>query len=84
MDDRGRVDVSEYTIGRLEDLARQVRRAIVKKRRHDRPLLGLSERRGPRYRNPENVCETWSGRGRPPAWFNRAIHAGRSPENLLG
>ncbi len=84
MRDRERVDVSDYTIGRLEDLARQVRRAIVKKRAYDRPAVGLSERGGPRYRNPENACETWSGRGRPPAWFDRAIHAGRSPERMLG
>ena len=83
MDDPGRMDVSDYTIGGLEDLARQVRRAIVKKRRYDRPLVGLSERGGPKYRNPENACETWSGRGRPPAWFDRAMHAGRSPEELL-
>jgi DNA-binding protein H-NS len=46
--------------------------------------VALTERGGPSYRNPENACETWSGRGRPPAWFDRAIHAGRSPESMLG
>jgi DNA-binding protein H-NS len=32
----------------------------------------------PRYRNPENSEQTWSGRGRRPRWVHDAEAAGRS------
>jgi DNA-binding protein H-NS len=32
----------------------------------------------PRYRNPENADQTWSGRGRRPRWVHEAEAAGRS------
>ena len=35
-----------------------------------------------KYRNPANVTETWSGRGRRPAWFNEALARGKSPDDL--
>ena len=84
MDKRGQVGVSDCAISRIEDLARQVHRASVNERTDDRLAVALTERGGPRYRNPGKACETWSGRGRPPAWFDRAIHAGCSPESMLG
>ena len=31
-----------------------------------------------KYANPENPEETWSGRGRRPAWVREALDAGRS------
>ena len=34
------------------------------------------------YRNPANLSETWSGRGRKPRWFEAAMAAGLEPENL--
>ncbi|WP_158972357.1 H-NS histone family protein [Chachezhania sediminis] len=36
----------------------------------------------PKYRHPENPELTWSGRGRKPAWFNAALNAGKSLEDL--
>ncbi|TNC70360.1 H-NS family nucleoid-associated regulatory protein [Rubellimicrobium roseum] len=52
------------------------------------PLMGqVRGRRGkteaataggaPRYRNPENPDQTWSGRGRRPRWIHEAEAAGR-------
>ena len=35
-----------------------------------------------KYANPENPAETWSGRGRQPAWYKAAIEAGKSPKSL--
>ena len=32
----------------------------------------------PRYRNPDNAEQTWSGRGRRPRWVHDAEAAGRS------
>jgi DNA-binding protein H-NS len=35
-----------------------------------------------KYANPANKSETWSGRGRKPRWFEAALNAGKSPEDL--
>lgn len=56
------------------------------------PLMGGTRGRGrradaaaaagpasaPRYRNPDNPEQTWSGRGRRPRWVHDAEAAGRS------
>jgi DNA-binding protein H-NS len=36
----------------------------------------------PKYRNPENERETWSGRGRKPRWVEMAIAHDRTLEDL--
>lgn len=55
-------------------------------------LFGNSEPEGkkkqrasvpPKYRNPENPEETWTGRGRQPKWVVAAIAAGAKLEDLL-
>ena len=62
------------------------------------PLMGGSRSRGrrasgatgsasgpanaPRYRNPENGEQTWSGRGRRPRWVHEAEAAGRSLSDM--
>ena len=33
--------------------------------------------------NPENASQTWSGRGRQPAWFKAAMDAGTKPDQML-
>ena len=35
-----------------------------------------------KYANPANSSDTWSGRGRKPAWFAAAIAAGKTPDDL--
>lgn len=38
----------------------------------------------PKYRNPDNTSETWSGRGRQPVWFSEALKKrGVTAESLL-
>jgi DNA-binding protein H-NS len=38
----------------------------------------------PKYRNPDNAAQTWSGRGKRPLWFNEALKKrGVTAENLL-
>ena len=37
---------------------------------------------GAAYVNPENLDETWSGRGRRPRWVNAALAAGQALEDL--
>ena len=36
----------------------------------------------PRYRNPADPAQTWSGRGRRPRWIHDAEAAGRSLQDL--
>ena len=36
----------------------------------------------PKYRNPADDSQTWTGRGRKPAWFNDALASGSTPEDL--
>lgn len=37
----------------------------------------------PKYANPANPADTWTGRGRKPKWMEAALRAGRSPDDLL-
>jgi DNA-binding protein H-NS len=37
----------------------------------------------PKYRNPANPAETWSGRGKRPRWFSAALAAGKKERDLL-
>ena len=36
----------------------------------------------PKYANPSDKSETWSGRGRKPRWFAAALKAGKKPEQM--
>lgn len=37
----------------------------------------------PKYRNPENPSETWSGRGKQPRWMAAALKSGRRIDDFL-
>lgn len=37
----------------------------------------------PKYSNPANPAETWSGRGKRPRWFNAALKSGKKEKDLL-
>lgn len=37
----------------------------------------------PKYANPENSADTWTGRGRKPRWVEAALKAGKKIEDLL-
>jgi len=37
----------------------------------------------PKYRNPADPKQVWSGRGRHPLWFDAAIKAGKTERSLL-
>ena len=36
----------------------------------------------PKYANPDDATQTWSGRGRQPGWFKAAIESGKSAEDM--
>ena len=35
-----------------------------------------------KYRNPADASQTWSGRGRQPAWYKAALAKGKTPESM--
>ena len=35
-----------------------------------------------KYKNPDDPTQTWTGKGRQPAWFKSAIAAGKSPDAM--
>ena len=37
----------------------------------------------PKFRNPADSAQTWSGRGKRPRWFNEALKAGKKEKDLL-
>lgn len=37
----------------------------------------------PKYRNPDNPAQTWTGKGKRPAWFLTAQEGGMAPERML-
>lgn len=37
----------------------------------------------PKYSNPADAAQTWSGRGKRPHWFNAALKAGKKEKDLL-
>jgi len=37
----------------------------------------------PKYRNPDDKAQTWTGKGRRPRWYLDAIEAGKSEADLL-
>jgi DNA-binding protein H-NS len=79
-------DFSLFSDRQLEMLAHQVTQELVTRRAKAREFIrrrgGLIEGAGPKYRNPENSAETWSGRGPRPEWFEAALADGWRLENL--
>ena len=37
----------------------------------------------PRYRNPKNPAETWSGRGKQPRWLTAQLRSGKKVNDFL-
>jgi DNA-binding protein H-NS len=68
-------------LAELEDKARSMGFSLAE-------LTGTSAGRkrtaaAAKFANPANPSETWTGRGRKPGWFAKAIAAGRSPSDLM-
>ena len=78
-------DFSMFTDEQLQSLARQVKLEYLKRREEAKTLVrkrGLIEGTGPRYRNPDNPAETWSGKGKRPGWVEAALGKGKPLESL--
>ncbi|MFP3384977.1 H-NS family nucleoid-associated regulatory protein [Tritonibacter sp. SIMBA_163] len=47
-----------------------------------KPKKKSNSKRAPRYANPEDPSQTWTGRGRKPFWLIEAVQSGVSMEEL--
>ena len=45
-------------------------------------VLGEKPTSAPMYANPANKKQTWSGKGRQPAWFKAAVEQGHEPADM--
>jgi DNA-binding protein H-NS len=49
-------------------------------------LLGRPQKKGsksePKYKNPADASQTWTGKGRKPNWVNDALAAGKNMDDL--
>lgn len=59
----------------LEDIAA----APVKK---TRKVAGPKTKAAPKYANPADAKQTWTGKGRQPTWFKDAVASGKAPASM--
>jgi DNA-binding protein H-NS len=90
-------DLSRLLAARLSSEKRELEKRLARLRSDEfvrefkRPHLSVDGERQrkayprvlPKYRNPANSEETWSGRGKQPRWVAAALQAGRHLEELL-
>ncbi len=69
------------TVAEMLELNKKPRATKVTKKRKSRK--GKRGKVAPKYRNPENAAETWTGRGRQPVWVREYIEKGGKLEDLL-
>ena len=66
---------------RLEERLHKLRSAsnIITSDRRRRPYPKVL----PKYRNPKNPAETWSGRGKQPRWLTAQLRSGKKVNDFL-
>ena len=66
---------------RLEERLRKVETAstVIRRDRVRRPYPKVL----PKYQNPRNPAERWSGRGKQPHWVRAQLKAGKKLDHLL-
>jgi DNA-binding protein H-NS len=88
------IDLSGYDLAELKglhfDIEQEIKRRLSDEREQARariralaaqaniPLDALVKKALPRYRNPADSGQTWTGRGRQPRWVAEALASGRS------
>ena len=82
------IDLDPLTIAELEQLAVRVGQEVARKRAAGRAWLlehgsRVVENDAPKYQNPNNATQTWSGRGKQPHWVEQALAQGKTLDSLL-
>jgi len=55
---------------------------ILGTRRRRRRTKTAKGRGAPKYRNPKDPAQTWTGKGRRPEWFVKALASGKRESDL--
>jgi hypothetical protein len=82
------IALDPLTIAELEALAVRVAQEIARKRAAGRAWLlehgtRIVENDTPKYQNPDNATQTWSGKGKQPQWVEQALAKGKTLDSLL-
>ncbi|MGE8258363.1 MAG: H-NS family nucleoid-associated regulatory protein [Stenotrophomonas sp.] len=72
-----------YTIEELYGDLSSPASARTKKPAGRKPGKSAGRKVAPKYRNPANPNETWSGRGRQPRWLAALVEKGKSASDFL-
>jgi DNA-binding protein H-NS len=85
--------LESMSIGELCGLREQLTSILARKMEEEKTRLEerlrwLQPRRPypkvlPKYQNPKNPAETWSGRGKQPHWVSTYLNAGERLDHLL-
>ncbi len=90
------VEIGRLLSVRLTSEKRELEKRLARLRREKElpqpqtaePLNATRERRSyprvlPKYQNPEEPSETWSGRGKQPRWLTAALKRGHTIEDFV-
>ncbi|WP_401745832.1 H-NS histone family protein [Stenotrophomonas muris] len=72
-----------YTIEELYGAVSTASSETSKRPSGRRPRKSAGSKVAPKYRNPGNPNETWSGRGRQPRWLAALVQKGKEPSEFL-
>jgi DNA-binding protein H-NS len=72
-----------YTIEELYGAVSTASSETSRKRTGRKPAKSAGSKVAPKYRNPANPSETWSGRGRQPRWLAALVQKGKEPSEFL-
>lgn len=75
----------EAAIEKLKQIAREHGYSLEELAGTKKPRKSSGARKpvAPKYANPANPSETWTGRGRKPLWVQAALNQEKSLESLL-
>ncbi len=72
------------TLDELTGTKSGAKQGAKSRRKGSRKGSGKRQAKAPaKYANPDDPSQTWTGRGRQPAWFKQALAAGKAPEDML-
>ncbi|MGF1527280.1 MAG: H-NS family nucleoid-associated regulatory protein [Candidatus Competibacterales bacterium] len=77
---RHKEDVHE-AVDKIQKLAEEVGMPVEKLLELSK--TGLKPKGSPKYQNPANPKQTWTGKGKRPNWFKELIAQGVDPATLL-
>lgn len=70
-------------LAKLDEVATSLGLSKADLARHYGKSRKKTSRAAPKYRNPANLSETWTGNGRRPAWVEEHLRQGGSLEAVL-